>query len=197
MPSNHCVSVSRPLFSSTLITPSLPNLRIAFSDLDGPISCFAIGGDVPTVPPSALSAHVGAAACLIASTTRLVCQIDLPRFRSIGFMPAGYSFQAFFDDGLGPVQSAVVVPSPAFIICAGSNFLHHLARPCFSKLVFKFDVFGKPYTVFVVIAPGGQTDLSRHHVAAFSGERYLTASAKNIHASQHADAGVVRKLGRL
>ena len=110
MPSTMSSSVSRLLASSTVITPSLPTLAIAFAR-KSPISLSPFAEMVPTWAISSFEVtffEFFLRSSTIASTAR-----STPRLRSIGFMPAATA--------LAPSRTmawastvAVVVPSPAW-----------------------------------------------------------------------------------
>src|SRR5882724_919902 len=109
MPSTMSSSVSRLLASSTVITPSLPTLAIAFAR-KSPISLSPFAEMVPTWAISSFEVtflEFAFRCSTTASTAR-----SMPRLRSIGFMPAATD--------LAPSRTiawarmvAVVVPSPA------------------------------------------------------------------------------------
>ena len=98
-----------PLASSTVMTPSLPTFCIA-SAIILPMSASPLAEIVPTWAVSA-----GVVIFLVrffSSSTTAVTALSMPRFRSIGFMPAATA--------LAPSRTidcastvAVVVPSPA------------------------------------------------------------------------------------
>ena len=90
MPSTTSVSVSRPLFSSTVITPSLPTFCIA-SAIWLPIAASPFAEIVPTCATSALS-FTSRAISLIEVTT-VATAVSMPRFKSIGFIPAATDFK--------------------------------------------------------------------------------------------------------
>ena len=116
-------SVSRLFASSTVITPSLPTFCIALAIIS-PISRSSLAEIVPTWAISAL-VETFFETFLMSATTASTA-MSMPRFRSIGFMPAATA--------LAPSRTiawastvAVVVPSPArslvrvatsFTICA-------------------------------------------------------------------------------
>jgi len=109
MPSTTSSSVSRPLFSSTVITPSLPTFCMA-SAMSSPISRSPLAEMVPTW---AISSDVFTSLewALRSSTTAFTAWV-MPRRRSIGFMPAATSFMPSCAMAWASTV-AVVVPSPA------------------------------------------------------------------------------------
>src|SRR6202011_3669682 len=109
MPSTTSSSVSSDLASSTVMTPSLPTFFMA-SERNLPISASPLAEMVPTWAIS--SFEVTFLEFLTRSATTASTARSIPRFRSIGFMPAATD--------LAPSRTiaaastvAVVVPSPA------------------------------------------------------------------------------------
>src|SRR3954468_6510227 len=123
MPSTTSSVVSRPLASSTVMTPSLPTLSIAWA-IFSPMSRSPLAEMMPTCAISLLS-RVGLESFFSSATTASTA-LSMPRLISIGLLPAATS--------LAPSRKiawartvAVVVPSPAtsevleatsFTICA-------------------------------------------------------------------------------
>src|ERR1700761_1898735 len=129
MPSTTSSSVEMPLASSTVMTPSLPTFCIA-SEIMRPISASPLAEIVPTwaVSDGVLIFLVR----FFSSSTTAVTALSMPRFRSIGFMPAATA--------LAPSRTmawantvAVVVPSPAtsLLLLATSRTIW---TPMFSNL---------------------------------------------------------------
>src|SRR2546423_338425 len=123
MPSTISSSVCRLLPSSTVITPSLPTLSMA-SEMILPISLSALAEIAPTWAISLLV--VQALEIFFSSSTTAMTDLSMPRFRSIGFMPAATNFIPSLTIDCARTV-AVVVPSPAtsdvldatsFTICA-------------------------------------------------------------------------------
>src|ERR1700688_4351996 len=109
MPSTTSSSVSSDLASSTVITPSLPTFFMA-SARKRPISASPLAEMVPTWAISSLEVTFLVFFCRSATTASTAR--SMPRFKSIGFMPAATD--------LAPSRTiacartvAVVVPSPA------------------------------------------------------------------------------------
>src|SRR6266702_4950374 len=109
IPSTTSSSVSSDLASSTVMTPSLPTFFMA-SAMNLPISASPLAEMVPTWSIS--SFEVTFLEFLTRSATTASTARSIPRFRSIGFMPAATD--------LAPSRTiaaastvAVVVPSPA------------------------------------------------------------------------------------
>ena len=123
MPSTVSSVVSRPLASSTVMTPSLPTFSIA-SAIRLPISVSLLAEMVPTCAISFLPV-VGTEIFLSSSTTASTA-LSMPRLISIGFAPA-VTFLRPSRKIAWASTVAVVVPSPAtsevlvatsFTICA-------------------------------------------------------------------------------
>src|SRR5438874_12961970 len=129
MPSTMSTSVSSDLFSSTVMTPSLPTfciacaiiLPIAVSPLDEMVPIWATSDDEAT-----------GLARFSRSLTTAATAISMPRFRSIGFMPAATD--------LAPSRTiacastvAVVVPSPAVSLVLEATS-RSICAPMFSNL---------------------------------------------------------------
>ena len=109
MPSTMSTSVSSDLFSSTVMTPSLPTFCIACAIIL-PMAASPLAEMVPTWATSE-EAATGLARFSMSLTTAATA-MSMPRLRSIGFMPAATD--------LAPSRTmdwastvAVVVPSPA------------------------------------------------------------------------------------
>ena len=128
MPSTTSVSVSNPLFSSTVITPSLPTRAIA-SAICRPTSVSPLAEIVPTLAISSLS-PTGLDMALISATTAATA-VSMPRFRSIGFMPAATDFMPSLTMAWARTV-AVVVPSPASSLVRDATSFTSCA-PMFSK----------------------------------------------------------------
>src|SRR5688572_21243687 len=109
MPSTTSSSLSSDLPSSTVITPSLPTLSIA-SAMILPIDSSLLAEMEPTCAISLLV--VVGLDCFFSCSTRTVTALSMPRFRSIGFMPAATYFMPSRTMAWASTV-AVVVPSPA------------------------------------------------------------------------------------
>src|ERR1700676_1787507 len=110
MPSTMSSSVSRLFASSTVITPSLPTLAIAFAR-KSPISLSPFAEMVPTWAISSFEVTFLALA-FRCSTTASTAR-SMPRLRSIGFMPAATYLAPSRTIACARIV-AVVVPSPAW-----------------------------------------------------------------------------------
>src|ERR1043165_5248049 len=129
MPSTMSTSVSSDLFSSTVITPSLPTFCIACAIIL-PMAVSPLAEMVPTCATSE-EAATGLARFSISLTTAWTA-MSMPRLRSIGFMPAATD--------LAPSRTmacastvAVVVPSPAVSLVLEATS-RSICAPMFSNL---------------------------------------------------------------
>src|ERR1700730_14389017 len=109
MPSTTSSSVSKDFASSTVITPSLPTFFIA-SARNLPIAASPLAEMVPTWAIS--SFEVTFLEFLTRSATTASTARSMPRFRSIGFMPAATDLAPSLMIAAANTV-AVVVPSPA------------------------------------------------------------------------------------
>ena len=129
MPSTTSSSVSAVLASSTVITPSLPTRCIA-SAMSAPI-CFSPLAEI--VPTWATSSEV---LIFFAFATRSemtsATAVSIPRFRSIGFMPAATAFAPSRTIAWASTV-AVVVPSPAMSLVLEATS-RTICAPMFSNL---------------------------------------------------------------
>src|SRR3954451_5838698 len=131
MPSTSSSSFSRPLPSSTVMTPSLPTLSIA-SAIVVPIEWSALAEIAPTWAISLLVVQ-GLLIFFSSSTTEMTA-LSMPRFRSIGFMPAATNFMPSCRMDCARTV-AVVVPSPATSEVLEATSLT-ICAPMFSNLSF-------------------------------------------------------------
>src|ERR1700733_4181456 len=129
MPSTMSTSVSSDLFSSTVMTPSLPTFCIACAIIL-PIAASPLDEIVPICATSADEA-TGLARFWMSLTTAATA-ISIPRLRSIGFMPAATA--------LAPSRTiacastvAGVVPSPALSLVLEAPS-RSICAPMFSNL---------------------------------------------------------------
>ncbi len=129
MPSTTSSSVSAVLASSTVMTPSLPTFSMALAIMS-PTSASPLAEMVPTWAISALVVTLRDD-FLMSSTTRATA-LSMPRFRSIGFMPAATDFMPSWTMACARTV-AVVVPSPALslVLEATSRII---CAPMFSNL---------------------------------------------------------------
>src|SRR3954464_8099867 len=171
MPSTTSSSVWMLFASSTVITPSLPTFSMALAIIS-PISRSPLAERVPTW---ATSAEVVIFLVLASSSaTTWATALSMPRFRSIGFMPAATA--------LAPSRTmawartvAVVVPSPAMslVLLATSRTI---CAPMFSNLSAS-SISLATVTPSLVIR-GAPNDLSRTTLRPFGPSVTLTALAR-------------------
>ena len=172
-----------PLASSTVMTPSLPTFCIA-SAIMRPISASPLAEIVPTWAISASVVIFLVRFC--SSSTTPSTALSTPRLRSIGFSPAATA--------LAPSRTiawastvAVVVPSPATVVGLGRDLAHHL-RAHVLELVGELDLLGDGHAVLG--DPRRAEALVDHDVAALRAQRDLDRVGEDVHAAQHALAGV-------
>src|SRR5229473_2260420 len=129
MPSTMSTSVSSDLFSSTVMTPSLPTFCIAWAIIL-PIAVSPLDEMVPTCAIS--DDEATGLARFSRSLTTAVTAISMPRLRSMGFIPAATD--------LAPSRTiacastvAVVVPSPAVSLVLEATS-RSICAPIFSNL---------------------------------------------------------------
>src|SRR5919109_2318078 len=129
MPSTTSSSVSRLFASSTVITPSLPTFSIALAIIS-PISRSPLAEMVPTWAISSLVETF--LERFFTSSTTASTAWSMPRFTSIGFMPAATAFIPSRTIACARTV-AVVVPSPAtsLVFWAASRTIW---APMFSNL---------------------------------------------------------------
>src|SRR5215510_12179048 len=129
MPSTTSSSVSSDFASSTVITPSLPTFCIALAR-KSPISRSPLAEMVPTWAISSL--EVTFLEFFFRSSTMASTARSMPRFRSIGFMPAATDLAPSLTIQAASTV-AVVVPSPAWseVLLATSRSIW---APMFSNL---------------------------------------------------------------
>src|SRR5215471_7658944 len=129
MPSTISTSVSSALASSTVITPSLPTFCIA-SAIISPTLVSPFAASVPTWATSADEPTFLARFSM--SFTTALTAMSMPRFRSIGFIPAATDLAPSLTIACASTV-AVVVPSPArsLVFWATSRTI---CAPMFSNL---------------------------------------------------------------
>jgi hypothetical protein len=128
MPSTVSSVVSRPLASSTVMTPSLPTFSMA-SAMRLPISMSLFAEIEPTWAISFLPA-VGTEIALSSSITAATA-LSIPRFKAIGFAPAVTFFSPSRKIAWASTV-AVVVPSPALSLVFVATSLT-ICAPMFSS----------------------------------------------------------------
>src|SRR5579859_2904571 len=171
MPSTTSSSVSMPLASSTVMTPSLPTFCMAEAIIS-PISVSPLAEIVPTCAVSAWV--VTFLLRFFSSSTRAMTALSTPRFTSIGFMPA--------DTALPPSLTmerartiAVVVPSPAMSLVFEATS-RTICAPMFSNLS-ESSISLATVTPSLVIR-GAPNDLSSTTLRPFGPSVTLTALAR-------------------
>ena len=172
-----------PLASSTVMTPSLPTFCMA-SEIILPISASPLAEIVPTWAVSLWV--VIFFECFFRSSTTAATALSMPRFRSIGFMPAATA--------LAPSRTiacastvAVVVPSPAMSLVFEATS-RTICAPMFSNLSAS-SISLATVTPSLVIR-GAPKLLSSTTLRPFGTERDLHRVGQDIDAAQHAGAGV-------
>ena len=153
------------------MTPSLPTRCIA-SAICWPISASPLAEIVPTCATSAVSV-TGREAALIALTTTVVAA-SMPRFRSIGFMPAATDFMPSRTIAWARIV-AVVVPSPASSLVRDATSLT-ICAPMFSNLSSSSISFATDTPSLVM--RGAPKDLSRTTFRPLGPKVTFTASAR-------------------
>src|SRR5579872_3547596 len=173
MPSTTSSSVWMPLASSTVMTPSLPTFCMA-SEIILPISFSPLAAMAPTCAVSA-----GVVIFLVrffSSSTTAVTALSMPRFRSIGFMPAATA--------LAPSRTiawastvAVVVPSPAMSLVFEATS-RTICAPMFSNL--SASSISLATVTPSLVMRGAPNDLSSTTLRPFGPSVTLTASARML-----------------
>src|SRR5213080_3503179 len=129
MPSTMSTSVSSDLFSSTVMTPSLPTFCIACAIIL-PIAASPLDEMVPTWATS--DDEATGLARFSRSLTTACTAISIPRLRSIGFMPAATDLPPSRRIACASTV-AVVVPSPAVSLVFEATS-RTICAPIFSNL---------------------------------------------------------------
>src|SRR6201992_1825769 len=129
MPSTTSSSVSTVLASSTVMTPSLPTLAMAWAIMS-PTSLSPVAEMVPTWPISSLDLTF--LVRFLRSATTASTALSMPRFRSIGFMPAATDLEPSRTMARASTV-AVVVPSPAMSLVFEAR-ARTICAPMFSNL---------------------------------------------------------------
>ena len=171
MPSTTSSSFLRDLPSSTVITPSLPTLSIA-SAMIWPISSSELAEMAPTWAISfdvVVGREIPFRASMAAATA-----LSMPRFRSIGFMPAATYFMPSSTIAWARTV-AVVVPSPALSeVLEATSFT--IWAPIFSNLSFSSISLATETPSFVTVGP--PKERSRTTLRPFGPRVTLTAFAR-------------------
>src|SRR6187455_1788647 len=171
MPSTRSSSFSRPLPSSTVITPSLPTLSIA-SAIVLPIDSSALAEMAQTCAISLLV--VQGLLIFFSSSTTAITALSMPRFRSIGFMPAATYFMPSRTIACASTV-AVVVPSPATSeVLEATSFT--ICAPMFSNLSLSSISLATETPSLVTV--GAPNERSRTTLRPLGPRVTLTASAR-------------------
>src|SRR6185503_6193814 len=171
MPSTTSSSFCRLLPSSTVITPSLPTLSMA-SAMILPMSASEFAEIEPTWAIS-LEVLQGCEIFFSSSTTAMTA-LSMPRFRSIGFMPAATYFMPSATIAWARTV-AVVVPSPATSEVLDATSFTSCA-PMFSNLSFNSISFATDTPSLVTV--GAPNERSSTTLRPFGPSVTLTASAR-------------------
>src|SRR6476646_6097298 len=168
MPSTTSSSVSSDLASSTVMTPSLPTFFMA-SERNLPISASPLAEMVPTWAIS--SFEVTFLEFLTRSATTASTAMSMPRFRSIGFMPAATDLAPSLTIAAASTV-AVVVPSPAVSLVLEATS-RSICAPMFSNL--SSSSISLPTVTPSLVMRGAPYDLSRTTLRPFGPSVTLTA----------------------
>src|SRR5574344_742530 len=103
-----------------------------------------------------------------------------------GVQTSGNVLGAFAHDGLGQHGSGSGTVT-SDVVGLGSHFLHELSAHVL-QLVFEFHFLGHGHTVLG--HSGGAKRTLQHHVAAFGAQGHFHGVGQNVHAFDHAGAGV-------
>src|SRR3954462_9682153 len=180
-------SVSKPVASSIVMTPSLPTLSIACAIIS-PVSRSSLAEIVPTWAISSLVETVFDT-FLMSLTTEATAR-SMPRRRSIGFMPAAtVPLDALAHNGLG--QHRCGCRAIARLIAGpGGDFLDHL-RAHVLEPVAQFDLLRDRDAVL------GDTRRAvgfvEKDVAPLGAKRHLHRIRENVDAAKHPVACVAVK----
>ena len=183
MPSTTSSSVSRPLASSTVMTPSLPTLLHRFSNHAADFA-FAVGRNGADLSDFFRTLDLLGLLADFGNDMRR-CQVDTA-LQVHRVHAGGNRLQAFADDRLGKnrCRRRAVAGN---VIGLGGDFAHHLCAHVF-ELVFEFDFLRDGDAVF-----GGARcteGFFDDDVTAFRAKRHFDGVGEDIDAAQHAVAGV-------
>src|SRR5215475_3586655 len=171
MPSTTSSSVSSDLASSTVITPSLPTFFMA-SARNLPISASPLAEMVPTWAIS--SFEVTFLVFFSRSATTASTARSIPRFRSIGFMPAATALEPSRTIAAASTV-AVVVPSPAASAALEATS-RTICAPMFSNL--SSSSISLATATPSLVMRGAPNDLSRTTLRPFGPSVTFTALAR-------------------
>ena len=182
-------SVSSVVPSSTVITPSLPTFFMA-SAMMRPISVSPLAEMVPICAISTF--EVTFLAFFLSSATTASTARSMPRFRSMGFMPAATALTPFLSDRAGEHDRrgrAVAGLIGGF----GRDLPHHLHAHVL-ELVVELDLPGDGYAVLGDL--GAERPVDRD-VAPLGPERDAHRTRERVDAAQHSLARLERELDLL
>src|SRR5688500_14280033 len=155
------------------MTPSLPTLSIA-SAMILPISASPLAEIEPTCAISLLLLH--GLESFFSSSTVAVTALSMPRFRSVGFLPAATNFLPSCTIDCARTV-AVVVPSPATSeVLEATSFT--ICAPMFSNLSFSSISFATETPSLVTV--GAPNERSSTTLRPFGPSVTLTASARML-----------------
>src|SRR6202012_4894077 len=157
------------LASSTVITPSLPTLAMALAIML-PTSLSPLAEIVPTWPIS--SFDLTFLERFLRSETTASTAFSMPRFRSIGFMPAATRLEP---------SRTIARALTGDCLGLGSRFPHHLGAHVL-ELVAEFDFF-RPRHAVLGRARGAEA-LVDDDVAALGTERHLHCVGEDVDAAE-------------
>src|SRR6185437_16211430 len=171
MPSTMSTSVSSDLFSSTVMTPSLPTFCIACAIIL-PIAASPLAEMVPTWATSE-EAATGLARFSMSLITAATA-MSMPRLRSIGFMPAATDLAPSLTIACASTV-AVVVPSPAVSLVFEATS-RTICAPMFSNL--SSSSISLATVTPSLVMRGAPNDLSSTTLRPFGPSVTLTALAR-------------------
>src|SRR5450759_3300383 len=164
-------SSSRPVPSSIVITPSLPTFSIAAA-IFSPITVSELAEMLPTCAISLLVVH--GLEIFFSSATAAMTAWSMPRFKSIGFMPAATNFMPSCTMDCASTV-AVVVPSPATSeVLEATSFT--ICAPMFSNLSFSSISLATDTLSLVIV--GAPQERSNTTLRPLGPKVTLTASAR-------------------
>ncbi len=171
MPSTTSSSLSRLLASSTVMTPSLPTFCMALAIM----SPMAFSPLAEMVPTWAISAEpLTFFERFLMSSTTSATALSMPRFRSIGFMPAATAFSPSRTMAWAS-RVAVVVPSPAVSLVLEATS-RSICAPMFSNL--SSSSISLATVTPSLVERGAPNDFSRITLRPFGPSVTLTALAR-------------------
>src|SRR5471032_46358 len=159
--------------SSTVMTPSLPTFSIA-SAIRSPIEWSELAEIAPTWAISLVVVH--GRAIFASSSTVAATALSMPRFKSIGFIPAATNFMPSRTMAWASTV-AVVVPSPALSLVREATSLT-ICAPMFCSLSFSSISFATDTPSLVTV--GAPNERSSTTLRPFGPSVTLTALARML-----------------